>query len=196
VRKSLFAVPAVALLSLGLLPVTSAGAQETSVSDGIYEVRRDVQPGNYRTDGPEEGGSCYYARLSGNTGTLDEVLANGNTSGPASLTVNWDDKYVQFSGGCTWAIDGDPGPTASAPAPAPGPETTEPAPAPAEGPVSEPEEDLNCDDVTREQAQEILDADPTDPNNFDSDDDGLACEGDDSVPNMSEGMATGGFEIK
>ncbi len=164
-RKSLFAVPAVALLSLGLLPVTAAGAQETSVSDGIYEVRRDVQPGNYRTDGPTEpDGSCYYARLSGNTGTLEEVLANGNTSGPASLTVNWDDKYVQFSGGCTWAIDGDPGPTAPAPAPAPAtseaPDSSAPAPAPAPAPEDEDEDE------------------------------------DAAVPNMDEGMATGGFEIK
>ena len=36
---------------------------------------------------------------------------------------------------------------------------------------------MNCDDFTyQEEAQAVLDADPTDPNNLDDDDDGLACE--------------------
>jgi LPXTG-motif cell wall-anchored protein len=37
-------------------------------------------------------------------------------------------------------------------------------------------QDLDCDQVTQAEAQAQLDADPSDPNNFDGDDDGLACE--------------------
>lgn len=38
-------------------------------------------------------------------------------------------------------------------------------------------EDLDCNDfATQEQAQAVLDADPSDPNGLDSDDDGIACE--------------------
>lgn len=36
--------------------------------------------------------------------------------------------------------------------------------------------DLDCDDVSQEEAQRILDADPSDPNRFDADDDGQACD--------------------
>lgn len=37
--------------------------------------------------------------------------------------------------------------------------------------------DLNCDDFdSQADAQATLDADPSDPNNLDADDDGLACE--------------------
>lgn len=37
--------------------------------------------------------------------------------------------------------------------------------------------DLDCEDfATREQAQDVLDADRTDPNNLDSNGNGLACE--------------------
>lgn len=45
--------------------------------------------------------------------------------------------------------------------------------------VSEPTraQDLNCDDfTTQEEAQAVLDADPSDPNGLDADDDGIACE--------------------
>ncbi|WP_433801406.1 hypothetical protein [Actinomycetospora sp. CA-084318] len=37
-------------------------------------------------------------------------------------------------------------------------------------------DDINCDDVTAEEAQAIYEADRSDPNNLDGDDDGRACE--------------------
>ena len=40
-----------------------------------------------------------------------------------------------------------------------------------------PAADLNCDDFQLQQeAQDVLDADPSDPNGLDEDGDGLACE--------------------
>jgi hypothetical protein len=38
--------------------------------------------------------------------------------------------------------------------------------------------DVDCDEVTASRAQEILDADRADPNNLDTDNDGVACEED------------------
>lgn len=69
-------------------------------------------------------------------------------------------------------------------------ETTEYAdPARDETPVTaarEPGGDLDCEDfTTQQQAQAVYDQDPSDPNNLDADNDGLACE--DSLPNQSVG---------
>ncbi len=41
--------------------------------------------------------------------------------------------------------------------------------------------DVDCADVTFEEAQAILAADPTDPNRLDADNDGIACEVDDGA---------------
>lgn len=43
-------------------------------------------------------------------------------------------------------------------------------------PAAMAQEDVDCPDLTQAEAQGILDADPSDPNNLDADDDGLACE--------------------
>lgn len=44
-------------------------------------------------------------------------------------------------------------------------------------PAAVAQDDLNCDDfATQAEAQATLDADPSDPNNLDADDDGIACE--------------------
>ena len=41
--------------------------------------------------------------------------------------------------------------------------------------------DVDCVDLTFEEAQAILAADPTDPNRLDADNDGVACEVDDGA---------------
>jgi len=61
-----------------------------------------------------------------------------------------------------------------------------------------PDDDVDCDEVSDEEAQRILDADRNDPNDLDSDDDGVACEedvivgNDDEVVIPSGGVNTGG----
>ncbi|MYW74891.1 hypothetical protein GTW08_22485, partial [Pseudonocardia sp. SID8383] len=78
------------------------------------------------------------------------------------------------------------GPEESAPAEtAAAPEATTPAAgAPAAGRGS----DLDCVDLSRAQAQAVLAADPSDPNNLDRDDDGRACEGSDLVAAAGTGQ--------
>ncbi|MBN9757572.1 hypothetical protein Ae406Ps2_2452 [Pseudonocardia sp. Ae406_Ps2] len=65
------------------------------------------------------------------------------------------------------------------------PQTTTPAAgAPATGRGS----DLDCVDLSRAQAQAVLAADPSDPNNLDRDGDGRACEGPDLVAAAGTGQ--------
>jgi hypothetical protein len=54
-------------------------------SDGTYIVGTDIEPGTYQT-GPVSG--CYWARLSGFGGTIDEIIANDFTSSPATVTIS------------------------------------------------------------------------------------------------------------
>lgn len=76
-------------------------------------------------------------------------------------------------------------------------ETDEPAP--AEAVDDAPAKDRDCADfATQADAQAALDADPSDPENLDADDDGIACEehfdteGDQIAVKPKGGVATGG----
>lgn len=73
------------------------------------------------------------------------------------------------------------------------PPTTTPTPVP----TTPADADVDCDEVTDARAQEILDADRSDPNNLDDDNDGVACEehitiNNDVVVTPSGGVNTGG----
>lgn len=72
-------------------------------SDGTFQVGKDVKPGTYRTRTGTA--NCYYSRLSGFTGALDEVLANDNTDNPAVVTISATDKGFQSTGCGTWTSD-------------------------------------------------------------------------------------------
>ncbi len=72
-------------------------------SDGTYQVGSDMQPGTYRT---REGSSgCYYARLGGFSGEFDDILANGNATGPAIVTIQPTDVGFESNGCGTWTQD-------------------------------------------------------------------------------------------
>jgi hypothetical protein len=78
-------------------PTTTAAPREWT--EGIYEVGSEIPVGTYKTPGGG-GDNCYYARLSSdNTG---DIIANNNSSGPMTVRVRRTDKFVEFSGGCTW----------------------------------------------------------------------------------------------
>lgn len=44
-------------------------------TDGTFRVGVDVAPGTYQASAP---GDCYWARLSGFSGTLGDIIANAN----------------------------------------------------------------------------------------------------------------------
>src|SRR5690606_9509967 len=84
----------------------------------------------------------------------------------------------------------------------------EPTDEPTTEPTDEPGDELNCDDFdTQEEAQAVLDADPSDPNRLDADGDGVACEdlpsggqagGDDDKPGLpaSSGQHTQSIQLQ
>ncbi|MDH6521816.1 cytoskeletal protein RodZ [Streptomyces sp. SAI-135] len=76
--------------------------------DGTYIVGEEVRSGTYRTDGPEDAAlpNCYWARLSGTSGELNEIIANANTTGPTTVTISASDKAFQTTGCMTWKRTG------------------------------------------------------------------------------------------
>lgn len=77
-----------------------------ALTSGVYVVGEDVKPGTYRTDGPPEDSMapmCYWARLAGTSGELDDIIANGNIEGSSVLTVESSDTALELTGDCEWS---------------------------------------------------------------------------------------------
>jgi hypothetical protein len=67
---------------------------------GTFIVNTDIKPGTYRSS---TGDGCYWARLSGFSGTLSNIIANDfRLSGRALVTIRSTDKGFQSSGCGTW----------------------------------------------------------------------------------------------
>lgn len=75
-------------------------APKTSFGDGTFLVNKDVQPGTYRN--PAGYDSCYWQRSSGTSGSFDEILANGNPSGQAIVTIQATDNAFTSQRCGTW----------------------------------------------------------------------------------------------
>ena len=58
---------------------------QSSFDDGAYVVGEHIQPGTYRTDG---GDGCYWERLAGFSGELDDVITNGFTDDNVVVTIS------------------------------------------------------------------------------------------------------------
>jgi hypothetical protein len=90
-------------------PTTAAPAPPTGTTfkDGTLVVGTDIQPGQYKTNGPPPenkiGNStlpCSWARLSSlNT---NDIIDAGLASGPTTIQVQASDKALETHGGCTW----------------------------------------------------------------------------------------------
>ena len=71
-----------------------------SFGDGSYVVGRHIEPGTYRA-GASDG--CYWARLSGFGGTLDEIIANEFTFDSTVVTIGAGDLGFQSEGCGSWS---------------------------------------------------------------------------------------------
>ncbi len=71
--------------------------------DGTFVVGKDIQPGTYRTRMASPG--CYYARLRGFGGAIDDIIANENTDAPAIVTIAATDKGFESRNCGTWTKD-------------------------------------------------------------------------------------------
>lgn len=66
--------------------VTEAAAGPTAtIKNGISLVGVDIQPGTYRSDNED----CYWARLSGTSGSFNDIIANSN--GATVVTIDSSD---------------------------------------------------------------------------------------------------------
>ncbi|MBE1606220.1 hypothetical protein [Actinopolymorpha pittospori] len=75
-------------------PAKAAGPASTISGDGIYLVGKDIKPGTYRAT-PKAGANCYWQRLSGLSGDLNDTLANGLPAGPVVVTIKSTDKAFE-----------------------------------------------------------------------------------------------------
>jgi len=71
----------------------------TSFGDGMFIVGTDIDAGTYKNSG---GSSCYYSRLSGFSGELDDIVSNELTSASAIVTISDSDKGFKSAGCGTW----------------------------------------------------------------------------------------------
>lgn len=79
--------------------VTTTPTPQVAFRDGTYRVGVDVQPGTYQASG---GGSlCYWARLSGFSGNLDDIIANSTDQ--TIVTIEPTDAGFQSNGCGSWS---------------------------------------------------------------------------------------------
>lgn len=95
----------------GPAPVTGAtptpaptASTYVTFGDGTKVVGVDVPPGTYRLRTPPAS-FCYFARLSGFGGTLNDIIANASGSGRAVVTIAATDKGFSTQGCGTWTSD-------------------------------------------------------------------------------------------
>ncbi len=73
---------------------------KTTFADGTYIVGTDIKPGTYRMR--KSSSDCYYARLRGFSGTIDDIIANDITRGRAIITISARDKGFYSERCGTW----------------------------------------------------------------------------------------------
>lgn len=78
-------------------------SQAVTFKDGTYQVGKDIQAGTYRTR--SQASLCYWKRLSGFGGTLDETISSVMAAGYAVVTIAPSDKGFTSSGCGTWSSD-------------------------------------------------------------------------------------------
>ncbi len=75
---------------------------DTEFDEGTYIVDTDVQPGTYRSG---ENDGCYWARLRGFSGEIDDIIANDfRDSGQSIVTIKRSDAGFTTSGCGTWTL--------------------------------------------------------------------------------------------
>lgn len=80
-------------------PAPAAGA--TELTDGTYVVGQDVEPGRFTTTAAETD-FCSWRRLSGLSGSSDDVIEINVASGQSFFEIAPGDVAAQVDGGCTW----------------------------------------------------------------------------------------------
>jgi hypothetical protein len=85
---------------------TPAPGLATSFGEGTFRVGVDIAPGTYRNSDSSQG--CYWERLSGLGGTLDEIIANNFTYARQVVTISPSDVGFSSEGCGVWSQDLSP----------------------------------------------------------------------------------------
>jgi hypothetical protein len=75
--------------------------EDGQVEDGLFDVGSDIEPGTYRTDGPDGTNrtGCYWTRLD----SAGELVANGKLTRPGTVTLVAGERFD--TAGCRpWAL--------------------------------------------------------------------------------------------
>ena len=81
-------------------PLLEVLAPVSTITDGTWVVPEEVVAGTYASSG---GDFCYWARLSGFSGTIDDVIANDVVSARSIVTIAPGDRGFQTNGCGIWA---------------------------------------------------------------------------------------------
>lgn len=101
------------VLTLKLLPIvlvaaaaamTPSSGEAATFGDGIHAVGGGIAPATYRTRVAPTS-FCYWARLSGFGGTLDEILSNSFSDITQVVTISPSDVGFESDGCGTWTTD-------------------------------------------------------------------------------------------
>lgn len=84
-------------------PTRTPTQQFITFGNGTQIIGTDIPAGTYRTR--LTNASCYWARLSGFGGTLDEIIVNNFTDGPEVVTIAPTDAGFESSGCAMWSSD-------------------------------------------------------------------------------------------
>ena len=98
-------IAAVVIAGTFVVTAATAATSARTFGDGTHRVGRDISAGTYRA--PRVGGlfGCYWARLRNFSGGLNSIIANGNESAPALVTIKRTDKGFETRGCGTWTSD-------------------------------------------------------------------------------------------
>jgi hypothetical protein len=72
----------------------------TIPGDGTFAVGSDIPAGTYRSPKPDSG-NCYWQRSKDDSDSLNSIIANDNTAGPARVTLHRGE-YFKDSGCNDW----------------------------------------------------------------------------------------------
>jgi hypothetical protein len=83
--------------------VTTTPTPQVAFSDGTYVVGSQIVAGTYETVNPVTSGLCYWERLGGFGGTLEEIIANDDVfSGNTIVTISPSDAGFHSDGCGSW----------------------------------------------------------------------------------------------
>lgn len=188
-NRNLLAAPICALALAGILTGVASAADEPRLCD---TVRSELADAELAAKLPVDIGGATFTSLPAleqYIGSLPDIPAVAESRAAAQAVLDAAGRVTVLQQEVTTCVEEttDPEPTTDVPAP------TSDVPAPTTAaPVPPPATDLDCRDLTADQAVSVLQADPSDPHRLDSDGDGVPCEVEDLAGDSPVESSPGG----